>query len=130
MVDWHEILDAAERIVEQFAPRQILLFGSYAYGSPNPDSNVDLLIVTGYRGVPYRKAAQIATALGSLPFSMDLLVRHPAELAKRVRLNDQLLKEAVEKGIVLHDATDERMSLGGRKRLQRRFDSLPSAQSA
>jgi predicted nucleotidyltransferase len=36
---------AIQRIVERLAPEKIILFGSYAYGSPTPDSDVDLLII-------------------------------------------------------------------------------------
>lgn len=51
--------DLAERIATAFRPERIVLFGSFAYGSPTPDSDVDLLVVVPCVGKPWRKAAEI-----------------------------------------------------------------------
>ena len=45
MVTWEEIQAVTNRIVREFAPLQVILFGSYAYGTPTEDSDVDLLVV-------------------------------------------------------------------------------------
>ena len=45
MVEVDNIVELAERIAQQFHPERIILFGSYAYGRPTPDSDVDLLVV-------------------------------------------------------------------------------------
>ena len=45
MVDEQTIQDLCNRIVQDFQPERIILFGSYAYGNPTPDSDVDLLVV-------------------------------------------------------------------------------------
>jgi len=36
---------AIQKIVRELAPQKIVLFGSYAYGRPNPHSDVDLLVI-------------------------------------------------------------------------------------
>ena len=39
------IRDYARRVAERFQPEKIILFGSYAYGTPHEDSDVDILVV-------------------------------------------------------------------------------------
>ena len=45
MVTREEIQATCDDIVREFAPLQVILFGSYAYGTPKEDSDVDLLVV-------------------------------------------------------------------------------------
>ncbi len=45
-----EIKNLCRQIVENFNPQKIILFGSHAYGKPNADSDVDLLVVMPFEG--------------------------------------------------------------------------------
>ena len=90
--------------MRQFRPHKIVLFGSYAYGKPTTDSDVDLLVImdrTRYRGE--RMFVRIRHAVPR-DFPMDLLVRTPAEVGKRLRWRDCFMKEIIEKGEVLYEA--------------------------
>ena len=91
------------QIARRFQPERIILFGSYAYGRPTPDSDVDLLVVMPCKGRPLDKAHEIRLAVRS-GFPMDLLVRTPSDIKKRVAWGDFFLKEVTEKGTVLYDA--------------------------
>jgi len=124
MVSAQDILAFAKRIVEQFGPERVILFGSYAYGQPNEDSDVDLLVVTmkGKRAVP--GAGEIRTRIQA-PFPLDLLVRDAGEIQKRIAWNDFFLDEIMKKGIVLHAADDARVGEQGRRRLRRRLAAAP-----
>jgi uncharacterized protein len=112
MVHPRDIIRFAEDIARQFKPARIILFGSYAYGTPTDDSDVDLLVVMPYRGPSIHKAVRISLAPG-YRFSTDLLVRSPTEIRKRLSWNDLFIKEIVEKGIILHDASSEGMGRQG-----------------
>src|SRR5947207_2142185 len=72
----------ARAIAEEFQPDRIILFGSYAYGTPNEDSDVDLLVVMPVRDV-HAQAVRILYRL-SAPFPLDLIVRTPKQLAWRL----------------------------------------------
>lgn len=85
--------------------------------------DVDLLVLLGFAGESFRKAAEIKSAVPA-QFAIDLLVRTPATLRRRLRQNDFFLKEIVEKGIVLYDSADAGMGRKGRRRLQRRALAL------
>lgn len=103
MVAMKDIRAFARRIGKEFKPKRIILFGSYAYGKPTRDSDVDLLIVMPYRGRPSEKAIEIRSRIVA-PFGIDLLVYSPRELAHRYRIEDWFVRDVVEKGKVLYEA--------------------------
>ena len=92
----------------EFHPEKVILFGSHAYGRPTPDSDVDLLVVMPARN-ELDQAVRIDLAVGA-PFPLDLIVRTPKNLARRLSWNDWFLREVVEKGIVLHEAAHAGMA--------------------
>lgn len=108
----------AQRIGERFAPDRIILFGSFAYGEPHDDSDVDLLVVIPCKN-EISQAIRIRMALDA-PFPMDLIVRTPSRLEQRIRDGDWFLREVVEKGIVLYAKADTRMAAEGSGRPARR----------
>ena len=105
MIEMNEIVDLSERIAREFRPERIILFGSYAYGRPTVDSDVDLLVVMPFEGKGVHQAIEILDRLDArLP--VDLLVRTPQELRERLGMNDFFLREVVERGKVLYAAPD------------------------
>ena len=101
MVSEQAINDLRDRIVQDFGPERIILFGSYAYGAPSEDSDVDLLVVMAYTGTPLGKAVEIVQKLRA-PFSVDLIVRSPAELRQRIAWNDRFIQDVLERGRELY----------------------------
>ncbi|MGB9775424.1 MAG: nucleotidyltransferase domain-containing protein [Anaerolineae bacterium] len=107
------IREVVKQIVEKFQPEQIILFGSYAYGQPRPESDVDLLVIMETPLRNREQAAQIARAI-DYHFGLDLLVRTPQQMAERLALGDFFLQEVVEKGRVLYARSNKRMGRQGR----------------
>ena len=103
MVDTQKIEAAVKRVVAQFHPERVILFGSYAYGDPTPDSDIDLMVVMQHDGVAARKAADIRLVLPD-DVPIDLIVRSPEKVEERLRMNDVFMREIVEKGRVLYAA--------------------------
>jgi len=101
MVTRREIHRVCDQIARLFKPERIVLFGSYAYGKPTGDSDVDLLVVMPFRGKGFRKAAEIRSQIDAA-FPLDLVVRTSGELNRRVAVGDFFLREATEKGEVLY----------------------------
>jgi uncharacterized protein len=75
--------EIARQIVEHFHPQKIILFGSYAYGAPRPESDVDLLVVMDTPLRTIQQAQKIRQHLDPL-FGLDLVVYTPENLAKRL----------------------------------------------
>jgi predicted nucleotidyltransferase len=101
MVSRADIQELAGRIAREFDPEKIILFGSYAYGKPSPDSDVDLLVIAPVAGKSWRKAAEIRNRV-RCRFPLDLLVRAPEEMRQRLNAGDPFLREIAERGVVLH----------------------------
>src|SRR5207248_9815615 len=94
----------ARQIAERFHPEKIVLFGSYAYGTPHEESDVDLLVVMPTRN-PIAQSIRIDLAF-ERPFSLDLIVRTPSQIKRGLREDDcdWFLREVMEKGKVLYEA--------------------------
>ena len=95
-----------ERLVTAYPPEKIILFGSYAYGKPHPDSDIDLLIIkaTDERFLErMNRVRQVAAGTHPhIPF--EPIVLTPEELEQRLNAGDQFLSEIVQKGEVLYAA--------------------------
>jgi predicted nucleotidyltransferase len=92
-------------IVERFQPQRVILFGSYAYGEPRPESDVDLLVVMETSLKETEQAVRICQAI-DYHFGLDLIVCSPAKLEQRLSLGDWFLREAVGRGKVLYERAD------------------------
>jgi len=102
MISRHDIRKFANQVARRFKPARIILFGSYAYGRPTPDSDVDLLVIMPCKGRSLDAALDLRRAVDA-GFPLDLLVRTPAEVRKRLSLGDFFLREIMSKGIVLYE---------------------------
>ena len=100
MVSTKEIHTTCDDIVREFAPRQVILFGSYAYGTPTEESDVDMLVVMETQ----RQASEIQERIPRR-FHLDLHVWCPEDIAYRVAHNDWFLREILEKGDVLYETS-------------------------
>jgi predicted nucleotidyltransferase len=103
------------RIIALFDPDKIILFGSYAYGTPTSESDVDLLVVMPTRN-QVEQAVRIDEAIEERPFALDLFVRTPRTLKNRLRWGDSFLQEIVARGKVLYEKAYGRMGAQSRKR--------------
>src|SRR5437868_38725 len=97
----------ARRIAERFQPDKIILFGSYAYGNPHEESDVDLLVIMPTRNA-IDQSIRIKTAFERL-FSLDLIVRTPWQVERGLKDENWFLCEIIEKGKVLYEARDRQV---------------------
>src|SRR5579864_857721 len=106
------------QIARRFDPDKVILFGSYAYGTPHLDSDVDLLVIMpAVREVT--QAIRIRLALPA-PFPLDLIVRTPQGLKRDLDDSDWFLREVLEKGKVLYAKKNRPMGSQSRRRLPAR----------
>lgn len=93
---------AVQRIVQELKPEKVILFGSYAYGTPNPHSDVDLLVVMKTNASLKDRSWAVSRLLLPRPFPMDILVKTPKEVEKALESGDFFLKEILTRGKVLY----------------------------
>jgi predicted nucleotidyltransferase len=98
-----EIKKLADEIGRLFHPHRIILFGSYAYGAPGPDSDIDLLVLLPFEGKSFRKSLEIINRINP-PFSVDVLARRLDDTIRRYEQGDPLIREALDKGEVLYES--------------------------
>ena len=106
MVKRKSIEALCRRIGEEFHPEKIILFGSYAYGNPTPDSDVDLLVIMPFEGHPAEKATEIRLKVGPR-FPLDLIVRTPEKVQERLKLGDDFIEDVMEMGRVLYESSSD-----------------------
>lgn len=98
-------------------PEKIILFGSYAYGNPNEDSDLDILVVTGENYIPSCFAEKskiylrVASAISDIKkeFPVDLIVHTKEMHQKFIETNSLFARELLTKGKVLYEKNNERL---------------------
>ena len=92
-----------DQIVTGFHPQKVILFGSYAYGMPTKESDLDLMVVMDAGGRPIRAAADIAAAIDH-PLPLDIIVFEPEQLRQALESEFSFATEVASRGIVLYEA--------------------------
>jgi uncharacterized protein len=113
----------ARAVVAHFHPEKIILFGSYAYGKPHADSDVDILVVMPARN-QLDQAFKIHWTLKP-PFPLHLLVRTPRSMQWRLAEAESFLTEVVSRGKVLYEANNQGVGAKGRSRSADRSTMQP-----
>ena len=93
----------AERIVRDYDPVKIILFGSHARGEAGPESDIDLLVVLPEVANKRHAAVAIRRLLTDLPMPKDIVVTTPKEIARRGELVGTVLRPALREGKVLYE---------------------------
>ena len=106
MITEAQIQAVVQRIVEGYAPDRIILFGSYAYGTPTENSDLDLLII---KRDAEAKRSERAVAIWSLLWgaplpAMDILIRTPAEMERAAGIFQSVETIAEQQGRLLYAA--------------------------
>lgn len=99
------ILRMVEKIKKEYQPEKIILFGSYSWGKPTKDSDVDLLIIKKTTERHIDRAVRVRDIIDkenrSVP--LDILVYTPKELKERLRARDCFVKSILTKGEVIYE---------------------------
>ncbi len=97
-----EIRKMVERIVREFRPAKVILFGSHARGEAGPDSDIDLLVVMDCRGSKREKRLAIRLALHEFRIAKDIIVTTPEEFAWRKDIPGTIERPTEREGKVLY----------------------------
>ena len=93
-------------LVATLDPEKIILFGSYVYGSPSGDSDVDLLVILKTTARPADRYMAVSRTIRPRPFPLDILVKTPDEIAGALAKGDSFIQEIVTRGRVLYARLD------------------------
>jgi predicted nucleotidyltransferase len=95
--------EIVRRIVRAVQPQKIVLFGSYAYGQPTEDSDLDLLVVLETDAPVVQRYLAVSRLLRPRPIPLDILVRTPQEIEEALEKGDGFIREILEWGKILYE---------------------------
>ncbi|MBL7156133.1 MAG: nucleotidyltransferase domain-containing protein [Candidatus Pacebacteria bacterium] len=105
-ITFTQIKKISNAIVKNYKPEKIILFGSFAWGDPTKDSDVDLLIIKKTKKRFLKRQMEVGRIInGELP--TDTLIRTPLELKKRLDLGDFFYKQIIKKGKYLYEKSNK-----------------------
>jgi predicted nucleotidyltransferase len=104
----NELLEEiTQRLVAEFQPEQVILFGSHAWGTPNEDSDVDLLVIVSHSDEkPIQRAVRAQHCMDRLLVPADILVKTRAEIERYRHVRASLERKMLEKGRVLYGRSE------------------------
>ncbi|MBI5060315.1 nucleotidyltransferase domain-containing protein [candidate division KSB1 bacterium] len=108
MITREAIEETCREIVERYHPEKVILFGSYADGTPREGSDVDLLVVMPFEGSEIQKTIEMRLHLRP-KFPLDLMVRTPARIRDRLAIDDPFVAEIMRRGRTLYEASRTRV---------------------
>lgn len=103
MIDENIIASVTCKIVERFHPKRIMLFGSYARGDADEESDLDLFVEMETSRRPPERAIEIASVFGLHPWAMDIFVYTPEEVKQLRGRTGTLLEEIEREGRILYE---------------------------
>lgn len=92
----------AEKIVREYQPEKIILFGSHAWGMPGPDSDVDLFIVKESTESPFDRIRAVKRMIYGSGVATDVLVYTPEQTEQRRAIGDPFIRRILERGRTLY----------------------------
>ena len=98
-----KIKSIVSRIAHQFNPQQVILFGSYAYGEPNQDSDLDLLVIDDQHHNKQIIATEISRMLFPREYGLDVVVTSPEDFQEKSRRGLSFWKEILTRGTKLYE---------------------------
>jgi len=79
MITQEQIESVVQVIVEGYEPMKIILFGSYAYGHPTKDSDLDLLVIKDGEASGIQRNRRVRNILKDFSIPIDVIVKSSQE---------------------------------------------------
>lgn len=90
--------------LKKYRPEKVFLFGSYAWGKPRINSDMDLLVIKKTKKDQYKRIPEVRGYLHNINQAFDILVLTPQEMSRRLKMGDFFIEEIVNRGKVLYEA--------------------------
>ena len=98
-----KIQTIVDKIARGFNPEKIILFGSYAWGQPGPESDIDLCIVKEDSRDTFSLMREANRTIAQRDLPVDIVVYRPQQLAKRQEMGDPFVRRIINQGRVLYE---------------------------
>lgn len=98
-----ETIKKITKNLKNYNPEKIILFGSYAWGKPTKDSDIDLLIIKKTKKGQYKRIPEARSYLYNVDNAFDILVMTPSEVNKRLEMGDFFIEDIINRGKILYE---------------------------
>jgi len=102
------VQEIVKRIVDAVRPDQIVLFGSYAYGIPDKESDIDILVIMETDRPRHKRSVILNKVLAGLLIPKDLVVYTPKEVDEWKEVPQAFITQILKKGVILYDKNKKR----------------------
>jgi predicted nucleotidyltransferase len=98
------LCEAVKKLAKEYRPEKIILYGSYAYGHPTPESDIDLLIVRDTDKKRVDRFVDVSRILyqPNRPVTISPMVYTPQEIEERLSLGDGFIQDILRRGCILY----------------------------
>ncbi|KKP79750.1 MAG: hypothetical protein A2271_00400 [Candidatus Moranbacteria bacterium RIFOXYA12_FULL_35_19] len=103
LITKEKIQEIADKIAKAYKPKKIILFGSWAWGKPNKNSDADLFIIKDENKSQIEMMREVDRILCDRDIPVDILVYKPEQLEKRKTLGDPFILKIINSGKVLYE---------------------------
>jgi predicted nucleotidyltransferase len=97
-----KIAEITDKIVREYRPEKIILFGSYAWGKPNKDSDIDLFIVKETKKNIFERNREVGRIVFGSRVAIDALVYTPRQLEMREKISDPFVRNIINNGSIVY----------------------------
>ncbi len=97
-----DLKDISRRLIKEYDPDKIILYGSRAEGKDNESSDIDLVIVKETEKRPLDRRIEVEALLADRAVPIDILVYTPEEMRTLYSMGSPFIEEIVEKGRLLY----------------------------
>ncbi len=98
-----EIELLVSKIADKYNPEKVYLFGSYAWGKPTSDSDIDLFVVKNTVKSQRKRRRELRGLLFGSGVPFDLFIYTPDEINERLKIGDFFVKDIVSRGKILYE---------------------------
>jgi uncharacterized protein len=102
MTNRESLRSVTSKVVTDYAPEKVILFGSHAWGEPSESSDIDLFIIKDTDNTR-NTAREIDGSIFPRPFPMGIVVYTPAQVDSSLELGDDFIKRIITEGTVLYE---------------------------
>lgn len=102
MIKREIINEVVNKIKARFRPQKIFLFGSYAWGMPDEDSDIDLFLIMDSHLRRDVRSRMIQKIFSDRTFPLDIIVYTPKEVENSLKRGNLFVQEILTKGALLH----------------------------
>ena len=106
MINLNKLEEAKNRLVKEFSPEKIYIFGSYAWGEPNEDSDLDIMILTKNCTNKIIEMRRGIKALRGIGFPKDIIVESEMEFKKNSKIETRIENDILERGYLIYENTN------------------------